>query len=247
MDGREQLENKPEELNYPTERTPHFHKTKWPYQPVGDYAAYVKGICWYPVCRERKSLADLYGTLIDEDHRKNLYEEFGRFLIDDRFTIFRFDIECMEKEFLEYLPPAPKTCKFCKVKRIKTENGDYFCPKMVQLFPEKKNDPDFKCHEGFEEKPRDEIELKRLLTLKKTILRQCFEMGMQIVWRGSREAAYEAYRPGVEEWLKLNYVRLLKLDTPLYNDESFLKERLSKARDEVWATEQSLKALGVPV
>jgi len=218
VDGREQLENTPVELKYPTERTPPYDSKKWQWYSVGDYIAYIQGIGWYPVCRERKTINDLDGTLRDRDHRKNLYEEFGRFLADDRFTIFRFDLECTEEEFYNYLPPVPKTCKYCEVKRVKSDTGDYFCPKTFTLFPSKDPEKDFKCHDGFRERKRDPVNVQAMKTLRKTIIRQCCEMGMQIIWRGSREAAYKAYRPGVEEYLKLNYVKLLKLDMVPYND-----------------------------
>lgn len=219
VDGREQLENTPEELRCPTEQTPQYDKTSWPYRSVGDYIAYVQGIGWYHVCRERKSLPDLYGTLMDDDNRENLFEEFDRFLADDRFTIFRFDLECTEEEFYNYLPQWPKTCKFCEVKREKMDSGEYFCPRtksILDFYP----GSDFKCHEGFVERKRADIDIKRLRTLKEKWIKRCFEKGFQIIWRGSREAAYQAYSPGVEEWLKLSYVGLLGLDNPFYNDHT---------------------------
>ncbi len=243
VDGREQIPNTQEELRYPTERTPQYDKDDWPWYSVGDYIAYVQGIGWYPVCRERKSLNDLYGTLIDEDHRGNLYDEFVRFLTDKRFTIFRFDLECTEQEFFEYLPPRPKICKFCQVKRERMDSGDYFCNKIYKMFPSKDTDPDFRCHEGFVERPRDKVDLQRLQTLKETILRQCRELGMQIVWRGSREEACKKYRPGVEEWLKLNYVKLLKLDEPVYNDRLLLENRIAQLEAELHAARASLASL----
>jgi hypothetical protein len=209
--SNEGLENSAEELRCQTEPMKQYDAKKWPYKQVGDYVAFIPGIGWYPVCRERKTLEDLYGTLMDRDHRKNLFEEFDRFLADNRFTIFRFDLECTEEEFYNYLPTWPKTCKFCEIHRQKMDSGEYFCPQTFQIL-EFYPGPDFKCHEGFSPRQRDRIELQRILTSKETYLRQCHEKGFQVVWRGSREAACEAYRDGVEEWLKLNYVKLLKLD-----------------------------------
>jgi hypothetical protein len=246
--NNEGLPNTSEELGYPTEPMKQYDAKKWPYYQVGDYQAYVDGVGWYPVCRERKTLADLYATLMDRDHRKNLYEEHGRFSVDPRYKkdgIFRFDLECTEKDFFEYLPPWPKQCRFCEVKRVKTESGDYWCPRSHELFPSKENEPDFRCHNGFKERSRDPVDIKRIRTTQHTIIRQCHELGMQIVWRGSREAAYGAYRSGVEEWLKLNYVSLLRLEE--INEEAFLKERLALAEEDVRAAKCSLKMLFVEV
>lgn len=240
VDGREQLPNSADELGYPTEQTPQYDKKKWPYYSVGDYVAHVQGVGWYPVCRERKSLNDLYGTLMDEDHRKNLYEEFGRFSGDKRFTIFRFDLECTEDEFYNYLPQWPKQCRFCEVKRIKTEDGDYWCPRSHELFPVRDNTPDFRCHTGFKERKRYTVDVQRIRSTQHKIIMQCQELGMQIIWRGSREAAYEAYRPGVEEWLKLNYVELLKLDEAPYNDRVAIENKIAECEVNLFALRASL-------
>ena len=207
VDGREQLENTPEELGYPTQRTPQYDAKKWPYSSVGDYTAYIEGIGWYPVCRERKSLTDLDGTLRDKEHRKNLFEEYERFKVDPRFKnggIFRFDLECTPEELENYLPPMPKTCSFCAVKRVRMDSGDYLCLRSGHMFPSFEPAQDFKCHEGFEERKRDPVNIKAMKTLRKRIIRQCHEKGMQVIWRGSREEACKAYREGVIEYLSLN-------------------------------------------
>jgi hypothetical protein len=242
--SNEGLENSAEELRCQTEPMKTYDEKKWPYKQVGDYVAYVPGIGWYPVCRERKTLEDLYGTLMDKEHRKNLFEEFDRFLVDNRFTIFRFDLECTEEEFYNYLPHWPKTCKFCDVKRQKMDSGEYFCPLTLQIL-ESYPGPDFKCHEGFCPRPRDRIELQRIRTSKRTYLRQCREKGFQIEWRGSREAACEAYREGVEEWLKLNYVKLLKLDVrddraELLKKKAFIEAELAAVNG---ALEEAVKCI----
>lgn len=244
VDGREQLENNPTELGYPTQRTPQYDAKKWPWYSVGDYVAYIDGIGWYPVCRERKSLMDLDNTLRDKDHRKNLYEEFGRFLVDKRFTIFRFDLECTSEELEEYLPPMPKTCKFCVHKRVKLDSGDFFCPVSKHMFPEYSPGSGFKCHEGFTEKKRDPVNIQAMKSLRKTIIRQCQEMGMQVVWRGSREEACREYHAGIVEYLKLNYMKFLKLEEIPRDEDAFLKERLAQAEEVVRATKA---ALGVEV
>lgn len=247
VDGREQLPNTPEELGYPTERTPQYDPKTWPWYSVGDYVAYIPGIGWYPVCRERKSLADLDDTLRDKDHRKNLYEEYERFKADPRFKdggVFRFDLECTPEELEDFLPPMPKSCRFCAVKRVKMDSEDYFCPVSQHMFQEFEPGSDFKCHEGFVERKRDPVNVKAMKTLRKTIIRQCHEMGMQIVWRGSREAACAAYKPGVEEWLKLNYVKLLRLDVKPYDDLEHLKTKKAMLEAELSYVNE---ALGVEV
>ena len=78
--SNEGLENSADELRCQTEPMKQYDPKKWPYKQVGDYNAHIPSLgVWYPVCRERKTLEDLYGTLMDRDHRKNLYEEFERF------------------------------------------------------------------------------------------------------------------------------------------------------------------------
>ena len=244
VDGREQLENTPEELGYPTQRTPQYDAKKWPWYSVGDYTAYIDGIGWYPVCRERKSLADLDNTLRDKDHRKNFFEEYERFKVDPRFKngIFRFDLECTPEELEDFLPPMPKTCKYCSVKRQKMDSGDYFCPKNFKIL---EYDPssDFKCHEGFEERKRDAVNVSAMKTLRKTIIRQCLEIGMQVVWRGSRDEACKAYREGIVEYLKLNYVKFLKLDVEPYNDLRELDRKIAQCEAELEALKGSRKSL----
>jgi len=243
--NNEGLPNSEKELGCKTEPMKPYHAKKWPYKQAGDYQAYVEGVGWYYVCRERKTLEDLYGTLMDRDHWKNLCEEFERFKEDPRFKtwgIFRFDLECTEKEFYKYLPHWPKTCKFCEVKRQKMDSGEYFCPRSLNIL-EYDPGPDFKCHAGFNERERDETTLKSIRTMKEKRIRQCFEMGMQVVWRGSREAAYEAYRPGIEEWLKLNYVKLLKLDEAPYNDRVALENKIAECEVVLFTLKFSLEQI----
>lgn len=247
--NNEGLPNSSEEIGYNTEPMKSYHAKKWPYKQFGDYIAYVPGIGWYPVVRERKTLSDLYGTLMDRDHRKNLYEELARFKADPRFKvkgIFRFDLECTEDDFYNYLPPWPKTCKFCEVKRIKTDSGDYWCQRSHNLFPSFENPPDFRCHAGYNERKRDPVDIKRIRSTQHKRIRQCHELGMQIIWRGSREAAYEAYRPGVEEWLKLKYVHLLKLDDAPYNDRVALENKIAECEVNLFALKASLARIENP-
>jgi hypothetical protein len=66
-------------------------------------------------------------------------------------------------------------------------------------------------------------------------------MGMQVVWRGSRVEAYKAYRPELEEWAKINYVKLLGLENKFYNDAEALRNRKAMLEVELEAINNSLK------
>jgi ERCC4-type nuclease len=63
---------------------------------------------------ERKSIADLYGTLFSfntttkEKQRERLYREIQRFYEDDRFDQFIVMVEGSYKEFLRYVPLADR-------------------------------------------------------------------------------------------------------------------------------------------
>jgi hypothetical protein len=239
--NNEQLPNTPEELGYETQPMPTYHAKKWPWYQTGDYQAYIQGIGWYPVVRERKTLSDLDNTLRDKYHRKNFYEEFERFQVDSRFNIFRFDLECDPEQFYNSLPQWHKTCKFCEVKRLKMDSGDYYCPRSGHMFQSYSPGSDFKCREGFVERERAQADIQRIKTTRKTILRQCLGMGMQVVWRGSRVEAYKAYRPELEEWAKINYVKLLGLENKFYNDAEALRNRKAMLEVELEAINNSLK------
>lgn len=215
----------PEEIGYPVRPMPRYDPKKWPYYQFGDYLACISGVGWYGVVIERKTLPDLYGTLIDDEHRENLYEEIGRFKSDQRFKIygiFRTDFECTEEEFFDYFPPCPKTCKFCIHERVQTENGDMYCPSSMTLLD--KDDKDFKCHNGFLERQRTEDQIRAINKKKETVLRTLRGMGVQLCWRGCRESANEAYKPELQAWCVANYERLLKLEGP--EDLELKKARL---------------------
>lgn len=215
----------PEEIGYKVRPMPRYDPKKFPYRQSCDYLACISGIGWYKVGIERKTLNDLYSTLIDDDHRDNLYDEILRFNTDQRFKdrgIFRIDAECTEEEFFDFFPPYPKTCQFCIHERIKTDTGDMFCHTTLILFD--KEDKDFRCHEGFQEQPRPEDQIKAINKKKETVLRTLRGMGVQLCWRGSRESANEAYKPELQAWCVANYEKLLKLDDP--EDLEMKKARL---------------------
>jgi hypothetical protein len=241
--NNEQLPNSEDELRCDVLPMPQYHAKKWPHKQVGDYQAYIPILdTWYPVVRERKTINDLHGTLVDKDHRQNLFEEYERFVLDERFTIFRFDLECFEEEFYNYFPPTLKNCRYCTGKLVRNDFGDYHCTKSYKLFPPDNPDSEFKCDQ-FTAKKRDPINEARIRSLKKKIIDQCFEMGMQIKWRGSRKAAYEAYRSNIETWMKLNYVRLLGLDLDPLRDIQKLRRDLAYHKSEVLAKESSIRSL----
>lgn len=215
----------PEEVGYPVRPMPRYDPKKFTHHQSCDYLACISGIGWYKVGIERKTLNDLYGTLIDDDHRENLYDEIHRFNSDQRFKdhgIFRMDLECTEEEFFDFFPQYPKTCQFCIHDRVQTDAGDLYCPASLTLFD--KDYKDFKCHNGFQEKQRTEYQIRAINKKKETVLRTLRGMGVQLCWRGCRESANEAYKPELQAWCVANYERLLKLDAP--GDLEMKKARL---------------------
>ncbi len=76
---------------------------------VADYQFKVKNT-WGSFIVERKSMADLYGTLFSrnyttkEKQRDRLYREISRFNEDDRFDKFIIMVEGSLEEFLKYIP-----------------------------------------------------------------------------------------------------------------------------------------------
>lgn len=72
---------------------------------VGDYVAYLDDYDMYAgICIERKTLEDLYGTLMNREQRSRLYREIARAESDPRFNRFILLAECTYEEFLQYVP-----------------------------------------------------------------------------------------------------------------------------------------------
>lgn len=94
-------------LKYPVRPMP--LKSESHYDQVGDYIFKVKNT-WGSFVVERKSVADLYGTLFSknqktgEKQRERLYREIGRFYADDRFDQFIVMVEGTYEEYLKYTP-----------------------------------------------------------------------------------------------------------------------------------------------
>jgi hypothetical protein len=107
----EQLPITEDEINLPVRPMP--LKSDNGFQQVGDYQFKVKNT-WGSFIVERKSIADLYGTLFSkntetqEKQRERLYREIDRFYADDRFDQFIVMVEGSYKEFLRYVPLADR-------------------------------------------------------------------------------------------------------------------------------------------
>jgi hypothetical protein len=186
---------------------------------------------------------------MEEDHRRRLWNEHGRFKADPRFKekgIFRMELECSEDDFFNFFPPYPKNCKFCAKEKANLDTGDVWCYETLTLFPENYDYSDFHCPAGaYEAIRRSPEEIHSLNKKKRTVLRQCLAKGIQLCWRGDREAANEAYKPDLQAWMQDNYVELLKLEE--YNDLSYLQEKKSRLEVELQAINGSLQRLGVTV
>lgn len=97
-------EQKPwENLQYNT--YPMLRKEDIGYKQVGDYQAYIKSInTFVPLLVERKTVADLYGTLMQTENRQRFYKEINTFEADHRFNQFVLIAECSYNQFLKYKP-----------------------------------------------------------------------------------------------------------------------------------------------
>lgn len=94
-----------EMLGYPT--APMRTKKNTDYNQVGDYIGVVNmpdGPKYIGVVVERKSVEDLYGTLINEDNRARFHREIDRFKDDERFNQMIVMVEGSLSEFLLYQP-----------------------------------------------------------------------------------------------------------------------------------------------
>ncbi|WP_440952051.1 ERCC4 domain-containing protein [Methanococcoides sp. FTZ1] len=106
--NNEQLPWSEEEIGLPTR--PMLPKKTTTFDQVGDYVFFVNGSkpfdqCFAGLVVERKTCQDLYGTLMNRDHRERLYREIQRFEDNHRFNQFRIFAECDIMEFLNYRPP----------------------------------------------------------------------------------------------------------------------------------------------
>lgn len=83
-------------------------KTASGYNQTGDYIFEIlnddQSITPGGLCVERKTLEDLYGTLMNREQRSRLYREIARYEADPRFNRFHLIAECTYEEFLDYVP-----------------------------------------------------------------------------------------------------------------------------------------------
>lgn len=239
----------PEEIGYPVKPMPRYEPKKWNYHQVCDYLALIKGVGWYQVGIERKTLEDLYGTLIDDDHRRRLNAEITRFYSDPRFCkhgIFRMEIECPEKSFYDFFPPFPKNCNFCSKQKMKLDSGDYWCPEAMFLYAKDNDFKNFYCPANeYQAKIRTPEEIDTLNKKKATCIRRLRGRGVQIVWRGDRETANSEYKPDLQSWMIENYERMLGLGEYAYDDEAYIKRKIASCEAELQALRASLEKIQV--
>ena len=78
------------------------------YNQTGDYIFEIlnddQSITTGGLVVERKTLQDLYGTLMNREQRSRLYREISRYESDPRFNRFHLIAECSYEEFLKYVP-----------------------------------------------------------------------------------------------------------------------------------------------
>lgn len=195
---------------------------------VGDYICYIPELdVYYSRVVDRKSWDDMNGTFVDEDNRDRFFKEIVTFNADPRFKDIKnakleIYAECSKYDFLAKLAPYPTQCKFCtKVERVQSDDSlVYYCTER-DLIPVK---PDSSC-KSFDSYKRSDGEIKALIKKKRTVLGQLKDAGVEVCWQGSRFEASHQYTVDVFEWIKRNYVKLLKLDILPYNDRIFLEDR----------------------
>lgn len=103
--GNEKLPYTPLELGMMTEKMP--LKSESNYDQIADYNIRIRGEGIDMVgglVAERKSLPDLFGTLLHGDSSLRLYREVDRFYKDNRFDTFVILAECTDQQFMNYLP-----------------------------------------------------------------------------------------------------------------------------------------------
>ena len=75
------------------------------FNQVGDYVAYLEDYNRFAgLVIERKTLTDLYNTLMSTKQRNRIYREIERYNADKRFNRFILLAECTYEEFLGYVP-----------------------------------------------------------------------------------------------------------------------------------------------
>ena len=232
--------------NVTVEPMPLKRKTK--IKQVGDYVCYIPELgVYYPKVIDRKSWPDMNDTFVDEENRARFFREVETFNEDQRFKDIpgaKLEVfaECSKYDFLVKLAPYPTQCKFCtQVKRIRAdENLVYYCTENGDTRVVK---PESSC-KSFDPYKRSDGEIKALIKKKRTVIGQLKKAGVEVCWQGSRFEASHQYTVDIFEWIKGNYVTLLKLDS-MYNDRAFLENRIAQLEAELLAVRASLDNLNM--
>ena len=129
----EQKEWTSDMLGYPT--IPMRTKNMTGYDQTADYAGVVNtpdGEWYVPTICERKSIEDLYGTLIDETNRDRFYREIDRYKADSRFTSMVIIVEGTLTDFLIYQPEF-KGNEFDYTRRFDTKKNSIINDKKLTV------------------------------------------------------------------------------------------------------------------
>lgn len=99
----EQLAWRTEEIGYTCH--PMITKKESLINQTGDYIAFLEDYDQYAgICTERKTLQDLYSSLMDGEQRSRLMREIARYEADTRFNKFILIAECDYEDFIAYVP-----------------------------------------------------------------------------------------------------------------------------------------------
>lgn len=121
-------------LGYPT--IPMQTKKSTGYDQIADYVGVVQtcnGDRYIDLIVERKSIEDLYGTLIIEDSRERFYNEIARFKADDRFTSMMVIVEGTMSDFILYQPVFSDGGKFDYARRYDNKKNDSINEKKLTI------------------------------------------------------------------------------------------------------------------
>jgi hypothetical protein len=70
-----------------------------------------------------------------------------------------------------------------------------------------------------------------------------YTRGVPVIFAGTRKNAIELYRGLIRQWLRQNYVSILKLDTVPYNDRKTIEHKIAACEVELLALKGSLAGL----
>lgn len=120
-------------IGYPT--LPMQTKKKTGQEQVGDYIGVISdpsGDKYIGLVIERKSIEDLYNTLIIEENRNRFYREIDRFRADDRFDSMIIIVEGSVTDFLVYQPEF-KGNEFDYARRFDTKKNGIINDKKLTV------------------------------------------------------------------------------------------------------------------